>query len=159
LSQSAHRESRARRSGQPVMCRPSERQAEGTLREHHRGHRRLREVTLLRAIPSSCAAFVPAASRPCPPFPACRSMVRRGSTVRVRQRASVYRLLSDPFCCLYRRDVLASAWAGFQSRLRTLCRSRWPPRGEGATRLVEPREGRARRADRRARCSSPSRRG
>jgi hypothetical protein len=30
---------------------------------------------------------VPAASRPCPPFPPRCSMVRRGSTVRVRQRA------------------------------------------------------------------------
>jgi hypothetical protein len=39
----------------------------------------------LRPIPSSCAAFVPPTSRPCPHFPACRSMVRRGSAVRVRR--------------------------------------------------------------------------
>jgi hypothetical protein len=52
--------------------------AEGTLRERHRGHARPRLVTRLPPIPSSCAAFVPGASRPCPRFPPCRSMVRRG---------------------------------------------------------------------------------
>jgi hypothetical protein len=57
------------------------------VREHHRGHARPRRVTRLRAIPSSCAACVPAASRACPRFPPRGSMVRRGSTVRVRQRA------------------------------------------------------------------------
>ena len=62
--------------------------SEGTLREHQRGHRRARAVTYLQAFPSSCAAFVPAASRVCPRFLPRGSMVRRGSTVRVRQRAS-----------------------------------------------------------------------
>jgi hypothetical protein len=61
---------------------------QGTLREHHTGRARPRAVTRLRAIPSSCAAFVPAASRSYPRLPARCSMVRRGSTVRVRQRAS-----------------------------------------------------------------------
>jgi hypothetical protein len=59
----------------------------GTLREHQPGHWRARAVTDLRPIPSSSAAFVPAASRTCPRFPPRCSMVRRGSTVRVRQRA------------------------------------------------------------------------
>jgi hypothetical protein len=59
----------------------------GTLREHQPGHRRSRAVTPPQPIPSSCAAFVPAGSRPCPRFPFRCSMVRRGSTVRVRQRA------------------------------------------------------------------------
>jgi hypothetical protein len=54
--------------------------AEGTLRERHRGHARPRLVTRLRPIPSSCAAFVPGASWPCPRFPPCRSMVKRWST-------------------------------------------------------------------------------
>jgi len=48
---------------------------EGTLRERHLGHRRARAITPLRTIPSSCAAFVPAPSRACPPFPPRRSMV------------------------------------------------------------------------------------
>ena len=73
------------------------RDAEGTLRE--RGHRRPRAVTELRVIPSACAAFVPSASRPCPRFPPRRSMVRRGSTVRVRQRA-LNDLQTAVSCCL-----------------------------------------------------------
>ena len=56
----------------------------GTLREHHLEYRRARGVTRLRRSSSSCAAFVPAASRACPLFPCRRSMVRRRSTVRVR---------------------------------------------------------------------------
>jgi hypothetical protein len=60
---------------------------EGTLREHEAGHARPRAVIPRRGIRLSCGIFVPAASRPCPWFrPRC-SMVRRGSTVRVRQRA------------------------------------------------------------------------
>ena len=69
------------------LRRPSRSDPQGTLREHHTGLARPRAVTRLRAIPSSCAAFVPAASRSYPRFPARCSMVRRGSTVRVRQRA------------------------------------------------------------------------
>jgi hypothetical protein len=64
--------------------------SEGTLREHHRGRARPRQVTCLREIPSSCAAFVPAASRACPGFPPPRSMVRRGrrfESVRGLQRS------------------------------------------------------------------------
>jgi class 3 adenylate cyclase len=64
------RDGSAGRSGSDV--------AEGTLREHQRGHRSPREVTRLQVIPSSCGTSVPAASRPCPPFPLCCSMVRRG---------------------------------------------------------------------------------
>jgi hypothetical protein len=59
----------------------------GTLREHHRGHRRAPTVTRPGPIPSSCAAFVPAASRAWPRFPPRRSMVRRRSPVRVREKA------------------------------------------------------------------------
>ena len=79
---------------------PASRGPEGTLREHQRGRRRARTVTDLRAIPSSCATFVPAASRACPWFPFQSSMVRRGSTVRVRQRASQQRPANTGFCRL-----------------------------------------------------------
>jgi hypothetical protein len=51
---------------------------EGTLREHQPDHRRGRAVTRLRAIPSSCAAFVPAASPVCLRSPSRCSMVRSG---------------------------------------------------------------------------------
>jgi hypothetical protein len=51
---------------------------EGTLREHHLGHLRARQVTGLPAFPSCCAAFVSAAARSCPQFPRRHSMVRRG---------------------------------------------------------------------------------
>jgi hypothetical protein len=67
--------------------RPQALPLEGTLREHQRGQPRAHAVSHLRTIPSSCVAFVPAASRLCPRFPPRCSMVRRGSTVRVRQRA------------------------------------------------------------------------
>jgi hypothetical protein len=70
--------------------------AEGTRREHRPGHRRARVVIRLRGILASCAAFVPAASLLCPPFPVRRSMVRRGSTVRVRQRASGFNQTPEP---------------------------------------------------------------
>jgi hypothetical protein len=62
--------------------------AEGTLREHQRGHTRPCTVTRAAAISAACGAFVPEPSRSCPRFPLRRSMVRRGSAVRVRQRAS-----------------------------------------------------------------------
>ncbi len=45
-------------------------QIRGNTRGHHLGHWRPSAVTRLRSIPSSCAAFVPARSRPCPLFPA-----------------------------------------------------------------------------------------
>jgi hypothetical protein len=72
---------------------------EGTLREHHRGHKGARAVTCLRAIPSSCVAFVPAACRCCSRSPPRRSMVRRGSTVRVRQRPSRKCLQIGHYAC------------------------------------------------------------
>ena len=72
----------------------------GTLREHPGGQQRASAVTRLRAISSSCAAFVPAASRLCPLFPSRCSMVRRGSTVRVRQRASRNALQNGYLSCL-----------------------------------------------------------
>jgi hypothetical protein len=72
------------------------------LREHQRDHRRARAVTHLRAVPFSCAAFVPAASRPCPQFPPRRSMVRRRPWVRVPQRASKV-LQIGRLCCPARR--------------------------------------------------------
>jgi Glucose-6-phosphate dehydrogenase, NAD binding domain/Glucose-6-phosphate dehydrogenase, C-terminal domain len=62
-------------------------EGKGTLREHNCGHARPPPATRLRRTPSSCSAFVPAGSRPCPRFPPRRSMIERGSTVRVRQRA------------------------------------------------------------------------
>jgi hypothetical protein len=53
--------------------------AKGTLREEHqRGYWRPRAITRLRTNPGSCSSFVPATSRPCPPFPPRCSMVRRG---------------------------------------------------------------------------------
>jgi hypothetical protein len=63
--------------------------AKGTLREHQRRYWRPRAITRLRTNPRSCSSFVPATSRPCPPFPPRCSMVRRGSTVRVRQRLEI----------------------------------------------------------------------
>jgi hypothetical protein len=69
----------------------------GTLREHRRGHARPRAATPLPLISSPCGVFVPAASRACPRVPPRRSMVRRGSTVRVRQRASGKALQSATF--------------------------------------------------------------
>jgi hypothetical protein len=53
----------------PSFCCHIRHRGEGTLREHQRGHPRQRAVTRFRAIPSFCAAFVPAMSRPCPRFP------------------------------------------------------------------------------------------
>jgi hypothetical protein len=73
-------------SRRPLVWRLG-RAAEGTLREHRPGHARPPRVTPLQAIPSSCEAFVPASCRTYPRFPPGCSMVRRGSTVRVRQRA------------------------------------------------------------------------
>jgi hypothetical protein len=80
-----------------------------------------RWVTHFRPFLSSCAAFVPAASRACPPFPSCCSMVRRGSTVRVRQRALQKRrktalsqskqLARAPVCCRY-----GAVYGAFRSR-------------------------------------------
>jgi hypothetical protein len=61
--------------------------AEGTLREHKPGHARPRAVTPFRQNSSDCGIFVVAMTRGCPCFPLQTSMVRRGSTVRVRQRA------------------------------------------------------------------------
>jgi hypothetical protein len=52
--------------------------AEGTLREPHRGHARPRAAIRRPRIPSACRILVPAASRACPRFPPCCSMVRRG---------------------------------------------------------------------------------
>jgi hypothetical protein len=59
-------------AGRP-SCRPRPRapaSPQGTLRERQREHARPRAVIRFRAIPHSCAAFVPAASRSCPRFPA-----------------------------------------------------------------------------------------
>jgi hypothetical protein len=77
-------------------CTTSTSTSEGTLRDQP-DQGRARAVTHLRVLASSCAAFVPAASRPCPRFQPRRSMVRRGSTVRVRQRASPSSCRSGPF--------------------------------------------------------------
>ena len=110
----------------PTDGRPHRRaasNAEGTLREHQRGHGRPRAVTRLRPFPSSCAAFVPASSRPCPRFPPRRSMVRRGSTVRVRQRASA-KSLQVAFSFAYfanvwhARALAGSSWRSLIARVR-----------------------------------------
>jgi hypothetical protein len=60
---------------------------EGTMREHQRGHARPPAVIPSRSIPLVCGTFVVAVTRACPCFPSRSSMARRGSTVRVRQRA------------------------------------------------------------------------
>jgi hypothetical protein len=62
--------------------------AEGTLREHQPGHARPRPVTRPQPIPPTFAISLVAATRACSLFPPRRSMVRRGSPVRVRKRAS-----------------------------------------------------------------------
>jgi hypothetical protein len=73
---------------------------EGTLREHQRGRSRPRAVTSPRSVLPVCEAFVDGVTRACPRFQPSRSMVRRGSAVRVRQRASSFCLLSRCFRCL-----------------------------------------------------------
>jgi hypothetical protein len=61
---------------------------EGTLREHSCGHARPLAVSRRRSFSGVCGWFVSVDSLACPRFPPLCSMVRRGSTVRVRQRAS-----------------------------------------------------------------------
>jgi hypothetical protein len=76
------------RPPQQERCGPPNPFRKGTLREHRADHARPRAVTPLRSVPPVCASFVAAATRRCPRVPSRCSMVRRGSTVRVRQRAS-----------------------------------------------------------------------
>ncbi len=78
----------------------------GTLREHQPGHARPRAVTRFRQIPSLCGIFLPVVTRVCPRVPFPPSMVRRGSPVRVRQRASSTRERPSP-----ERSGLASTQA------------------------------------------------
>src|SRR5690348_14724042 len=66
---------------------------EGTLREHSCGHARPLAVSRRRSFSGVCGWFVSVDSLACPRFPPLRSMVRRRSTVRVRQRASLKRVL------------------------------------------------------------------
>lgn len=100
----------ARASRAPLLRRDPERRqtlrqvaravfVEGTLREHQLGHHRAPAVTLLRTIPSSSAAFVPATSPACPRFPPRRSMVRRG--LRFESGEGFRKALQKgAFCCL-----------------------------------------------------------
>jgi hypothetical protein len=78
--------------GRRASCRLEDPDAPRVRRGNTEGtpawHPRRRAVTRLRTIPSPCETFVAAASGFFPRFPLRRSMVRRGSTVRVRQRAS-----------------------------------------------------------------------
>jgi hypothetical protein len=60
---------------------------EGTLREHSCGHARPLAVSRRRSFSGVCGWFVSVDSLACPRFPPLCSMVRRGSTVRVRQKA------------------------------------------------------------------------
>ena len=60
---------------------------EGTLREHQRGRRRAHAVNRSKGFPSYLRRFRARRSPTCPRFPLQTSMARRGSTVRVRQRA------------------------------------------------------------------------
>jgi hypothetical protein len=96
----------------PEMWPTTQQDPKGTLREHQAGHRRAPAITRFRLFPSSCAAFVPAASRPRPLFPPCRSMVRRGSTVRVRQRASRNALQNGYLSCLSGKRVSRAGTRG-----------------------------------------------
>jgi hypothetical protein len=81
---------------------------EGTLREHSCGHARPLAVSRRRSFSGVCGWFVSVDSLACPRFPPPCSMVRRGSTVRVRQRASRKPLQMGICCCLPRRNVRAS---------------------------------------------------
>jgi len=68
----------------------------GTLRERQPGQARPRPVTRPQAIPSASGSSLVDVTRACPRFPPRRSMVRRGSSVRVRQRALQKRRKSVP---------------------------------------------------------------
>ena len=71
--------------------------SEGTLREHQAGHSRPRPVNRPQPIPATSGISLVYATRAYPRFlPRC-SMVRRGSTVRVRQRASQRPRKRGPF--------------------------------------------------------------
>jgi hypothetical protein len=61
----------------------------GTLREHQPGYARPRRVTRPQPIPPTSGISLAYATRACPRFPPRCSMVRRGSPVRVRKRASL----------------------------------------------------------------------
>ena len=94
------------------LCCQTRHGGEGTLREHQRGHRRAHAVNRFRPFPSDCTAFVVALSRAWPLFPLQTSMVRRGSTVRVRQRASTKTLQICVSCAWVENSCHARALAG-----------------------------------------------
>jgi hypothetical protein len=71
---------------EPASCSSTIR---GNTEEHHREHGRPPAFTALRVPPAVSEAFVVALTRACPRFPSRCSMVRRGSTVRVRRRALI----------------------------------------------------------------------
>ena len=73
---------------------------DGYIRLGTRGHARSRST---RAEGSICKKNVISRARSCPPVPP-QNMVRRGSTVRVRQRASTKALEMGMLCCLRWRD-------------------------------------------------------
>jgi hypothetical protein len=72
---------------------------EGTLREHSCGHARPLAVSRRRSFSGVCGWFVSVDSLACPRFPPLCSMVRRGSPVRVRKRASGKCLQMAPYSC------------------------------------------------------------
>ena len=83
----------------PRGIRPgSSHKREGTLREQNRGHARPCAVTRRRLIPPACGTSFVAVTRASPRVRARCSMVRRGSTVRVPQRASLRQGVAS-VCC------------------------------------------------------------
>jgi hypothetical protein len=97
----------------------------GTLREQQPGHARPSTVTRLQSISRGCRIFVPGASLACPPILLRRSMVRRGSTVRVRQRAlQKPRKSGVSLSDLLARNPVQCVW----SRFMELSGSERPPR-------------------------------
>jgi hypothetical protein len=106
---------------------------EGTVREHNSRARSSAVGQSSLGVPGVCGIFVDVASPACPRFPRGCSMVRRGSTVRVRQRALQKRrtsgFCSDPLApASIVRWVLSRLWSSRvrNPALRCVRRTRGP---------------------------------
>ena len=82
------------------------------MREHQSGHARPSRVTRPQQIPPTSGISLVDATRACPRLPPCCSMVRRGSTVRVRQRASRNALQNGYLSCLSEKRLSRAGTRG-----------------------------------------------